>query len=374
MRIMSIVGARPQFVKLAAVCRAVERRVAHGVALEDFIVHTGQHYDPGMSDVFFAELDIPQPAVDLGIGSGSHGSQTARMLEGVERLLLDRRFDAVVVYGDTNSTVAGALAAVKLHIPVVHVEAGLRSFNRDMPEEINRVATDHMADVLLAPTPTAMRNLETEGLARRSVFTGDVMLDAVRYNSVLARERSRIVETLGLTPRAYSVVTLHRADNTQPHNLQPLLETLNTLANDGCPLVFPVHPRTAKVIEALAGWKPGPGLKLIEPLGYLDMLRLIAEASMVLTDSGGLQKEAFFLGKPCVTLRTETEWVETVEAQGNIVAGSDRNQILSAVDHWTRTPFNAEIAQQRGGVLFGSGDAADRTVEAILQIGHQSTG
>jgi UDP-GlcNAc3NAcA epimerase len=369
MRIMSIVGARPQFVKLAAVSRAIARKNAQGGRLEDLIVHTGQHYDPGMSDVFFEELEIPQPAVDLEIGSGSHGAQTARMLEGIERLLLERKVDAVVVYGDTNSTVAGALAAAKLHVPVVHVEAGLRSFNRTMPEELNRIATDHLADVLLAPTPTAMQNLANEGLAQRTTFTGDVMLDAVRYNRALARERSRILEALRLKERGYSVVTLHRADNTEPGQLRPLLDVLNELADGGAPMVFPVHPRTRKVIDtALSGWKPAANFRLIDPLGYLDMLRLVDAADVVLTDSGGLQKEAFFVGRPCITLRTETEWVETVEAGGNLVVGADRSRILEAMGHWRRTQFDESIALARGGSSFGAGDACDRTVEAILEL------
>lgn len=369
MRIMSIVGARPQFVKLAAVSRAIARRNARGERLDDIIVHTGQHYDPGMSDVFFEELEIPHPAVDLEIGSGSHGAQTARMLEAIERLLLERKPDAVVVYGDTNSTVAGALAAAKLHIPVVHVEAGLRSFNRTMPEELNRIATDHLADVLLAPTPTAMKNLTNEGLGQRATFTGDVMLDAVRYNRGLARERSRILHTLGLEERGYSVVTLHRADNTEPGQLRPLLDVLNELSSGGSPLVFPVHPRTRKVIDtALSGWQAASSFRLIDPLGYLDMLRLVDAAAVVLTDSGGLQKEAFFLGRPCVTLRTETEWVETVEAGGNLVVATERRRILDAMDHWRRTQFDESVAQQRSGTLFGAGDACDRTVDAILAL------
>jgi UDP-N-acetylglucosamine 2-epimerase len=369
MRMMSIVGARPQFVKLAAVCRAVARRAAAGTAIEDFIVHTGQHYDPGMSDVFFSELAIPAPDVDLGIGSGTHGAQTARMLEGIERLLLERRPDAVVVYGDTNSTVAGALAASKLHVPVVHVEAGLRSFNRAMPEELNRIATDHLSDLLLAPTPAAMRNLQAEGLAPRAVFVGDVMLDSVRHALGVARERSRIVGELGLQPGRFAVATVHRADNTEPPRLRALLDVLNELADRNWPVVFPVHPRTDKVIRtALADWTASPRLRLVAPLGYLDMLALVDASRLVLTDSGGLQKEAFFVGRPCVTLRDETEWEETVEAGGNIVAGIGRDRILAAVEHWERTPYDADEAARRAGSPFGAGDAAERTVDAILAL------
>lgn len=369
MRIMSIVGARPQFVKLAAVSRAVARATALGTDLEDFIVHTGQHYDPGMSDVFFSELEIPAPNIDLEIGSGSHGIQTARMLEGIEALLIKHRPQAVVVYGDTNSTVAGALAAAKLHVPIVHVEAGLRSFNRRMPEEVNRVATDHMADLLLAPTPAAMRNLQVEGLAERTIVTGDVMLDAVQHALSLADARSRILQTLHLERNRYAMVTIHRADNTEPEVLAELLDVLNGLAAGGLRLVFPVHPRTQKVIQtSLPDWRPAAGVIVVPPLGYLDTMQLLSAARFVLTDSGGLQKEAFFVGCPCITLREETEWVETVEAGGNVLAGSDRHRIRAAVEHWAVTPFNADIARERGGTSFGTGDAADRSVAAIVSL------
>jgi len=369
MRMMSIVGARPQFVKLAAVCRAIARRAASGVPIEDFIVHTGQHYDPGMSDVFFRELAIPAPDIDLEIGSGTHGAQTARMLEAIERLLLERRPDAVVVYGDTNSTVAGALAAAKLHVPVVHIEAGLRSHNRRMPEEINRVTTDHLSDLLLAPTPTAMRNLEREALGPRAVFVGDVMLDSVRHALTLANERSRIVEELGLQPGRYAVATIHRADNTEPPALRGLLDVLNELACEAWPVVVPLHPRTERVIRTeLADWAAAPHLRLIAPLGYLDMLRLLKCSRLLLTDSGGLQKEAFFVGCPCITLREETEWEETVAAGGNLVAGTSRGRIRAAVEHWARTPFDADRAMRQAGSPFGSGDAAERTIDAVLAM------
>jgi len=368
MRTVSIVGARPQFVKLAPVCRALARHNANGGApVEDLIVHTGQHYDPGMSDVFFTELDIPRASVDLGVGSGSHAAQTARMLEGIEKLLLEHKPDAVVVYGDTNSTVAGALAAAKLHIRIVHVEAGLRSFNRAMPEEINRIATDHISDLLLAPTPTAMRNLADERLAERSVYTGDVMYDAVLYARERATARSQILQRLQLAPHGYGVVTLHRAENTAVQQLRSILGILNEVAERHLPLVFPVHPRTAKLLrEDLAAWMPRPQLRLIEPLGYLDMVRLVDGARVVLTDSGGLQKEAFFLGCPCVTLRTETEWVETVEAGGNVVAGTGREAVLVAVGKWLTKAPRPDFTS-RGGKPFGEGHAADAIVAALTR-------
>jgi UDP-GlcNAc3NAcA epimerase len=368
MRTVSIVGARPQFVKLAPVCRAIAKRNADGgPQIDDLIVHTGQHYDPGMSDVFFTELDIPHAAIDLGVGSGSHGTQTARMLEGIEKLLVERKPDAVVVYGDTNSTVAGALAAAKLHIRIVHVEAGLRSFNRAMPEEINRIATDHISDLLLAPTPTAMRNLAEERLAERSVYTGDVMYDAVLHARERAAARSQILTRLKTATHGYGVVTLHRAENTSVQQLRGILGILNEVAERHLPLVFPVHPRTAKLLrEELTAWMPRPQLRLIEPLGYLDMVRLVDGARLVLTDSGGLQKEAFFLGCPCVTLRAETEWVETVEAGGNVVSGTTREAVLVAVGKWLAKPPRPAFTG-RSDKPFGEGRAAEAIVAAVAQ-------
>jgi UDP-N-acetylglucosamine 2-epimerase len=370
MRIVSIVGARPQFVKLAPVCRAIERHnAAGGEPIEDFIVHTGQHYDPAMSEVFFEELDIPHAAVDLGVGSGSHGRQTARMLEGIEALLLEHKPDAVVVYGDTNSTVAGALAAVKLHIKVAHVEAGLRSFNRAMPEEINRVTTDHMSDLLLAPTPTAIQNLCTEGLGERTVLTGDVMYDAVLHTRERALARSDVLERLQLGEAQFGVATLHRAENTSVATLREVLETLNQVAQAQLPLIFPVHPRTRRMLETdLSGWKPHGALRLIEPLGYLDMIRLVSAARLVLTDSGGLQKEAFFVGCPCITLRTETEWVETVEAGGNVVTGISRDKVTAAVRNWLQRPARPNFARAGVPQPFGDGHASEAIVNALARL------
>jgi UDP-GlcNAc3NAcA epimerase len=368
MRWVSIVGARPQFVKLAPVCRAVQAfNTSSDMQIEDVVVHTGQHYDAGMSDIFFDELHIPQPNERLEVGSASHGVQTARMLERIEALLLARKPDVVVVYGDTNSTLAGALAAAKLHIPIAHIEAGLRSFNRRMPEEVNRIATDHVSDLLLAPTPTAVENLRNENLAGRTQFTGDVMFDAVLYNSKLAISRSRIVEKLQLEPERFGVVTLHRAENTLPEVLRKLLDCLNDIAAQGMPLVFPLHPRTKQLIaDPSFGWQPHANFKLIEPLGYLDMLRLVAASRMVLTDSGGLQKEAFFLTRPCITLRTETEWVETVSAGANIVTGADLSQIQAAVDRWLGADALSTVAAAvRQSTAFGDGDSASKIVRAI---------
>ena len=366
---VSIVGARPQFVKVAPLCRAFAAP-AYRDSVEHLIVHTGQHYDAAMSQVFFDELEIPRPAVDLGIGSGSHGAQTGRMLERIEQLLLERRPDLVVVYGDTNSTLAGALAAAKLQIPVTHVEAGLRSFNRVMPEEINRIVADHTADQLLAPTHTAVRNLEAENLAAKSLFSGDIMRDAVLFNVELSRQKSKILDRLSLAERSYGVVTLHRAENTDGPGLLALLETLNLIATDRLPLIFPVHPRTARRLQDEHGeWQANPRLRLIEPLSYLDMMQLLANARIALTDSGGLQKEAFFLDCPCVTLRNETEWLETVQGGGNIVAGVKADDILAAVSH-SFDKFGDEVPDFSAAANqeFGAGDAADITAQAICQF------
>ncbi len=367
MRIVSIVGARPQFVKLAPVSRAmVDESVTGGTSIEDIIVHTGQHYDAGMSDVFFDELEIPKPGVHLGVGSGSHGAQTAAMLEGIEKTLLEHSPDMVVIYGDTNSTLAGAVAAAKLRIPIAHVEAGLRSFNRDMPEEINRVVADHVSDILFAPTETAMRNLQTESLKGRAIKSGDVMLDAVEFNLDLAERQSSILADLELEGAEYAVATLHRAGNTDGGNLEKLLDAFNTIATDVLPIIFPAHPRTVARLKAGSGWEATPRLRMIEPVGYLDMLKLLKNARLVLTDSGGVQKEALFVETPCVTLRDETEWPETVDAGGNVLTGAEPARVIEAVHGWLGAD---EAGPDRGAVSarpFGDGRAAAAIVRGIL--------
>lgn len=320
LKIVSIVGARPQFIKAAALSR--ELRKKHN----EILVHTGQHYDENMSDIFFEELDIPRPNYALGIGSGPHGAQTGAMLAGIETILLNEKPNWTLVYGDTNSTLAGALAAAKLHIPVAHVEAGLRSFNRAMPEEINRVLTDHIASLLFCPTQTALENLSREGITQGAYLSGDVMWDALQFARSRAREGSDILQRLGLMEKGFLLATLHRAENTDdPARLRAILSAFDALAE---PLVFPVHPRTQKALSAL-GWQPAAHIRLLEPLGYLDMVRLQESARLVLTDSGGMQKEAFWLGTPCITLREETEWVETLQAGWNALAGSDPRRILA---------------------------------------------
>lgn len=370
MKLVSIVGARPQFIKIAPLLYSFERHNhLNGEPIEHIIIHTGQHYDVGMSDIFFEELGIPHAAFNLGVGSGCHGSQTGQMLDKIEQVLLETRPDMAVVYGDTNSTVAGALAAAKLHISVAHVEAGLRSFNRRMPEEINRIVADHVSDLLLAPTPTAMENLGKEGLSEKAMWTGDIMHDAVLFTRELAEWKSNILQRLALVPDSYGVVTVHRAENTDnEQRLGSLLAAFNDIAASALQLVFPIHPRTAKLLLAkFPGWSAHPRLHLIEPVGYLDMLCLVAQARMTLTDSGGLQKEAFFLGCPCITLREETEWVETIHGGGNILAGVEPARIRAAVSTWKsrftagKTDFSAKVT-----ALFGNGHAADQIRNALL--------
>jgi UDP-N-acetylglucosamine 2-epimerase len=372
-KICQIVGARPQFVKLGPVSRRIAWLRQHaGASVEESVLHTGQHYDPLMSDRFFDELELPTATANLGVGSGPHGRQTAAMLERIEQYLQESVPDVVVVYGDTNSTLAGALAAAKLHIPVAHVEAGLRSGNRRMPEEVNRIATDHMADLLLVPTLTGMRNLAAESLAARSVLTGDVMYDAVLHHREQAAARASVSARLGMATDELAVATIHRAENTTPERLSDVLQALNRVAATVLPTLFLVHPRTAQVLQRdLAGWRPHPRLQLAEPVGYLDMLQLLGSARVVLTDSGGLQKEALFMGCPCVTLREESEWPETIEAGGNRLAGSDPERVLAAVTRALDT-------HGRGGAVslaarcrqsFGSGNSAHSIVDQLMRLG-----
>jgi UDP-GlcNAc3NAcA epimerase len=364
------VGARPQFIKMAPLLRSFECGNSKGSRLiENIIIHTGQHYDAAMSDIFFEELKIPHPIINLGVGSGEHGIQTGQMLEKIEQVLLEKRPDMVVVYGDTNSTLAGALAAAKLHIPVAHIEAGLRSFNRHMPEEINRIVADHVSDLLLAPTPAAIKNLRDEGLSNKTVLTGDIMYDAVLFNRAVAERRSKILERLNLVPRDYGLVTVHRSENTDDErHLGSLLTAFNDIAASRLRLVFPIHPRTAKLLSSrFSGWLPNPRLHIIEPVGYLDMLRLISQAWITLTDSGGLQKEALFLGCPCITLREETEWVETVQAGANILAGVDPCKIRDAISSWeTRFSTGKPDFSATVSASFGDGHAADKIRDALL--------
>ncbi|MEA3443167.1 MAG: UDP-N-acetylglucosamine 2-epimerase (non-hydrolyzing) [Bacteroidota bacterium] len=308
-KIISIVGARPQFIKLAPLSEKLSRY--HN----ELIVHTGQHYDKQMSDSFFDDLRIKKPAYNLNIGSGRHGAQTGQMMEKIEEVLINEKPDLAIVFGDTNSTLAGAIAAAKLNIKVVHVEAGLRSFNRTMPEEINRIATDHVSDCLFAPTPTAMEILSHEGLAEKSYLTGDIMVDTVKRNIQFALQKSDLSKKINL-PKNYYLLTLHRPYNVdEPKMLKKILTILSQL---DCQVVFPVHPRTRKMIDEIEAFSV-KNILFIEPQGYLNFLNLQAGAHKIITDSGGIQKEAYILKKPCITLRPETEWTETVSEGWNLL-------------------------------------------------------
>ncbi len=316
MKIASIVGARPQFVKAAVVSRALRSAGATEV-----LIHTAQHYDEDMSQVFFDELQIPYPDYDLGIGSGSHGCQTGRMLQAIEEVLLRDKPDWTLVYGDTNSTLAGSLAAAKLQMPIAHVEAGLRSFNRQMPEEINRVVTDHVAELLFAPTDVAVQNLRSEGIPEQKIrLVGDVMYDAALIYGEQASQRTGVLDRLSLQPKQYLLATIHRAENTdEVRRLREIISALRDLARD-LPVVLPVHPRTRKVLVQMPGLNDTGGvLRGINPVGYLEMVALEKNAALIVTDSGGVQKEAFFYGVGCVTLRDQTEWTELVELGWNRV-------------------------------------------------------
>jgi len=330
-KLVTIVGARPQFIKAAIVSQAI----GQGDGIRECFVHTGQHYDPNLSDIFFRELDIPPPDHVLGIGSAGHGDQTGRMLAAIEAVLRQERPHGVLVYGDTNSTLAGALAAAKLKIPVAHVEAGMRCFDRTMPEEINRVLTDHLSALLFAPSPAAIGHLAREGITGDQVIlTGDVMLDAVRHYGRRAELHSTILAKLGLTGTAYVLATCHRAANTDdPATLAAIIDTLIAAAAKG-PVILPLHPRTRRALQRHALFhRASARLRLTEPLGYLDMQRLICAAALVVTDSGGLQKEAFYHGVPCVTLRTQTEWTELVASGWNTLAPpDDRAAMIAAID------------------------------------------
>jgi len=332
MKIVTIVGARPQFIKAAPVSRAIQKhnREGSGTQITEILVHTGQHYDDAMSAVFFRDLDLPKPHVNLNVGSGPHGWQTAQMLMRIEEVLIAQKPDMVLVYGDTNSTLAGGLAAVKLHIPVSHVEAGLRSFNRQMPEEHNRVVSDHLSDLLFCPTQTAIKNLEHEGITKGVHCVGDVMYDSVLFNIHLAEKRSHILKQYNLKPKSYAIATVHRAENTdEPERLKSILHALEEITSNGLPVILPLHPRTQNKISDFN--LSHNSLQLIDPVSYLDTLVLEKQAKVILTDSGGVQKEAYWFKVPCVTLRNETEWLETMESGWNVIVGSESMSIIKTV-------------------------------------------
>jgi UDP-N-acetylglucosamine 2-epimerase len=349
-KVLSIVGTRPQLVKAGPLSR--ELRWAH----QEVLVHTGQHYDHELSGVFFEELGLPPPDYDLGVGSQPHGAQTGAMMIALEPVIEAARPDLVLVYGDTNSTLAGALVAAKLRIPLGHVEAGLRSFNRRMPEEVNRIVTDHVSTWLFAPSDVARCQLEAEGLSRGVHVVGDIMADALRLHSERAAQHRDIVTRLGLGSRGYYLATLHRAENTDaPEPLRNIFRALDVLDR---PVVLPLHPRTMRCMDSL-GIRAGDNVHLLSPVGYLDMLCLLREAACVLTDSGGVQKEAYYLATPCVTLRTETEWVETVETGWNALAGTDPERIVQAVRR-----LRVDGLAQRP-VLYGDGRTSERIVRIL---------
>ncbi len=359
MKICTVVGARPQFIKAAAISRAIAAHnhvTPHSVHLTEVIIHTGQHYDDGMSAVFFRELEIPDPKYNLGIGSGAHGAQTGRMLTAIEEVLLKEKPDWVLIYGDTNSTLAGAVAAAKLHIPIAHVEAGLRSYNRLMPEEINRVVADQLSQLLLCPSQVAVNNLAVEGITKGVSITGDVMADALQFAATKASAHSDILTRLALQPQGYLLATVHRAENTD--DSKRLNDILSAFAAFNEPVVFPAHPRTRKFLKETRYQPPG-NVKLIDPVGYFDIIALEKSARLLLTDSGGMQKEAYWLKVPCITLREETEWIETVELGWNILTGADRNCIVEAVRTFKTPAVHVP--------LYGNGKAAANCLKALLE-------
>lgn len=357
MKVVSIIGARPQFIK----CAPVSRELRH--LAQEVLVHTGQHYDDSMSGVFFRELGLPEPEYHLGVGSGPHGRQTGEMLAKIEDILLREQPDVVLVYGDTNSTLAGSLSASKLHVPIAHVEAGLRSFNRKMPEEVNRVLTDHLSDLLLCPTETAVENLNREGITKGVHLVGDVMYDALLDSVERAKSTSTILQRLGLESGRYLLATAHRAENTdQLSRLEGIMTALVSLAGSGLTVIFPVHPRTRKQLNRLSLNYPDR-LHLIDPLPYLDMVLLEAHARLIATDSGGIQKEAYWLGVPCLTLRDETEWIETVKSGWNRLVGTLPHHIVAAVQ---------EASAGRGNAWIWKRGQASRSIAHMVANGRPS--
>ena len=387
-KLLTIIGARPQIIKAAAISRAVRTKFADQI--EEKILHTGQHYDDNMSEVFFRELGIPEPDYNLHVGSGSHGVQTARIIEGIEGVLMGRDsvqctgygvqekpFDGIIVYGDTNSTLAAAVAASKIHIPVFHIEAGLRSFNMAMPEEINRIVCDQLSSVLFTPTLTGLRNLEAEGFSsiksrvrfadgrgQRVVLSGDVMYDNSMYFSAMADVQSDIIERLGLRYRQFVLATIHRPANTDnPENLRSIFRALNDIAEQyQMDVVLPLHPRTRKMIGdlRLEIGDLSDRIRIIEPASFFEIIRLEKNAAIVMTDSGGVQKEAFFYGTPCVILRPETEWGEIVEAGAGILADADYERIMAAYEALVNKSVQFPA-------LFGDGHASEKILNEIVK-------
>lgn len=354
-KILTVVGARPQFIKAAAISRAISQR--HANRFVEVLVHTGQHYDANMSQVFFDELQIPAPKYNMEVSGGGHGAMTGRMMEGVEKIIQEERPDWLLIYGDTNSTLAGALAAAKLHIPIAHVEAGLRSFNMRMPEEINRILSDRVSSLLFCPTAAAVENLRKEGLEKGVHNVGDVMYDVALFYRDIALQRSGILNRLGVKAGEYVLATCHRAENTDDAGrMSQILEALGRIAEIR-PVVLPLHPRTRNAIHGYGLGNQLNKIVVTDPLPFLDIVALEQCARTIVTDSGGVQKEAFFYGVPCVTVRDETEWIETVDSGWNTIAGADARKILEAMDAGRPAASKPEA--------YGKGDAADRILEIM---------
>lgn len=377
-KIVTVIGARPQIIKAAALSRAIKNNFADKIT--EVIVHTGQHYDANMSQVFFDELGVPKENYNLHVGSGSHASQTARMLSGIEEILIAEKPDALLVYGDTNSTLAGAIAASKIHIPVVHVEAGLRSFNKKMPEEINRITCDHCSTLLFSPTKAGFDNLVREGFnaANQAPYTldnpkiihcGDVMYDNSLHFEAIANQQSKVLQQLQLRDKKFVLVTVHRAENTDSSaNMNNLFSSFDELSKaHQIDFVIPLHPRTAKLMETLLAGniyesvKANPYIKIIEPVSFLEMINLEANATYIVTDSGGVQKEAFFFKKPCIIIREQTEWTELVECGSAILTGADKTKIKAAYQHFENQKEDLKFPQ-----LFGDGKAAEFICETMV--------
>ena len=363
MKIVTVVGARPQFIKAATLSRAIANHNSkpESLIIEEKIVHTGQHYDPNMSDNFFEELDIPRPHFHLNIGSGSQGTQTGKMLEKIEDVLQQERPDCLLVYGDTNSTLAGALVAAKLHIPVAHIEAGLRSFNRKMPEEVNRVLCDHVSNWLFCPTQTSVTNLQKEGITKGVEYVGDLMYDGMLYYQKKA-SRS-VLDSLSIEPDKYILSTVHRAENTDnPERLKAILQSLEEAAETIGSVVLALHPRTRKILSEQS-FQISDSIQVIEPTPYLETIALLQNAKAIMTDSGGMQKEAFFLQIPCLTLRDETEWVETVNCGSSKLVGADTIKTRQALDQL----FSGEWEPNFSAKPYGFGKAADSIVMSLVK-------
>lgn len=379
-KILTIIGARPQIIKASAISRAIKNHFAN--QLQEVIVHTGQHYDHNMSEVFFEELSIPKPDYNLSVGSGSHGAQTAKMIEGIEEILLKEQPQALIVYGDTNSTLAGAIAASKINVPIVHIEAGLRSFNKTMPEEINRIMCDHVSTLLFSPTSTGLDNLVNEGFKQNNespysfdnpkiYHCGDVMYDNSLHFSLLSDEKSVVLSELGIKPNEFVLCTIHRNHNTDdPERLTNIFDSLNEIANEHqLSIILPIHPRTKKLLEQNVEKSvyqkiiENNKIVITEPVSFLDMIALEKNAKLIVTDSGGVQKEAYFFKKPCVILRPETEWVELVKVGAAVIANNDKNTIIEASRNFLNKSDQLNFPE-----VFGDGKASEFICQEIVNL------